>query len=106
MKPANPTPAPASAWGRLSARAGCDTYAAHDAVRAADTTSDDNLAPRTPEERELVRNLLRGLRAFERAGLYVNYEWCRVRRSTRTGALVMTVEFDAQRFMDDEQHDD
>jgi hypothetical protein len=63
----------------------------------ADTT------PRTPEEQELVRNLLRGLRAFERNGVFVRYEWCRVRRSTRTGAPTMTIELDSNRFAEDER---
>lgn len=54
------------------------------------------LSPQTPEEIELVRNLLRGLRAFGRAGIHVNYEWCRVRRAKRAGMSTMTVEFDSQ----------
>jgi hypothetical protein len=55
--------------------------------------------PQTPEERELVRNLLRGLRAFERAGVFVQYEWCRVRRSPRADASTMTIEdLDSRRF--------
>lgn len=53
---------------------------------------DPDTTPGTPEERELVRNLLRGLRAFERAGIRVNYEWCRVRRSPRGDSATMTIE--------------
>lgn len=57
------------------------------------------LSPQTPEEIELVRNLLRGLRAFGRAGIHVNYEWCRVRRSPRGDSATMTIEnLDSRRF--------
>lgn len=60
---------------------------------------DPDTTPGTPEERELVRNLLRGLRAFGRAGIHVNYEWCRVRRSPRGDSATMTIEnLDSRRF--------
>jgi hypothetical protein len=60
----------------------------------ADTT------PRTPEERELVRNLLEGLRKFERNGYFINHEWCRVRRAPRAGLSTMIVEMDSKNLDD------
>jgi hypothetical protein len=56
---------------------------------------DPDTTPRTPEERELVRNLLAGVRKFERRGVYINHEWCRVRRAPRAGAETMTAEIGA-----------
>ncbi len=67
------------------------------------TISDSETTPRTPEERELVRNLLRGLRAFERGGIFVRYEWCRVRRSPRANESTMTIEDLDSRRMDEKQ---
>lgn len=64
---------------------------------------DADLTPRTPEERELVRNLLRGVRAFERAGIFVRHEWCRVRRSPRAGLVTMTMEIDSERYAEQEK---
>lgn len=56
---------------------------------------DPETTPRTPEERELVRNLLEGVRKFARNGYHINHEWCRVRRAPRAGLTTMTVEMDS-----------
>lgn len=63
--------------------------------------TDDETTPRTPEEIELVRNLLRGLRRFERAGVFIEHEWCRVRRSPRADSETMMIEnLGSRRFAD------
>lgn len=65
---------------------------------SAQTTTHDNAdtTPQTQVERELVRNLLAGLRKFEKRGIRVDHEWCRVRRAPRADQATMTVEFDSR----------
>lgn len=58
---------------------------------------DPDTTPRTPEETEMVRNLLTGMRAFERRGIFIDHEWCRVRRAPRAGAETMTIEVGSRR---------
>jgi hypothetical protein len=55
----------------------------------------DEYTPASPAEREMVRNLLRGLRSLQRRGIPVRFQWVRVRRSPRAGAPTMFVELDA-----------
>lgn len=59
-------------------------------------SDDSDTTPQTPVERELTRNLLAGLRRFEKRGILIDHEWCRVRRAPRADQATMTVEFDSR----------
>ncbi len=60
------------------------------------SSNNDDTTPTTPVERELVRNLLSGLRRLQKRNIHVEHEWCKVRRAKRAGMSTMTVEFDSQ----------
>lgn len=62
--------------------------------------SDLAITPLTDVERELVRNLLRGVRRLAKRGFEVRYDWCKVRRSPHAKAATMTIEIDPATFDD------
>jgi hypothetical protein len=67
---------------------------------ASTASADLTVTPLNDIERELVRNLLRGVRRLAKHGFEVKYDWCKVRRSPHAKAATMTIEIDPATFGD------
>jgi len=67
---------------------------------ASPASADLTVTPLNDIERELVRNLLGGMRRLARRGIQVQFEWCKVRRAPRARSQTMLIELDPATFDD------